>query len=540
MRSFSKTLLVVAVVVGGLTATRTAQAQSFGVELQNTMMPASGGMGGTSIARPQDVVSAINANPASMSQFKGTQFMFGGGWAEANLHIRQSAALPIANVSPYSATSGTPGSGLGNIGLTQNYDSWGKPVTIGLGLITNAGAGVDFRKIPQSNGTTAEFVDLQFTGGMSVQLTDRFAVGATVSLGEAFLDAPYSGIGAMVPAYGLRGAIGLSYQLTDATTLGMYYQTREDFVFQDAIRLATPGNTFSKAFDVQMGLPDTIGFGVSNTSLMDGQLLLALDVLYKQWDNCDLFRDIYRNQWVIQTGAQFSSGRNRFRLGYVWAENPIVPVTSVTVDGIPIQDAAAGEFDSQRAQSAPSGYRPVARSGNVTAPRPVTTMLTSVVGYGLVLMLVLIVGVFGGDPFDRRGQAPLWLKWNWTVLVSLGLCGILLGVTMTVTRVVQRIDEELVFNPLQNRRPQIPMGLFLIGVSAVNFWAAALLYILFGVLRESLTLSMLRVFGAVVTVVMLLSAVYEPGRDAIAALGGNMVFIALLLGWWLGDFFRTD
>jgi long-chain fatty acid transport protein len=53
--------------------------QSFGVELQNTLMPASGGMGGVSIARPQDLTSAMNANPASLSQFRGTQFPFGGG-----------------------------------------------------------------------------------------------------------------------------------------------------------------------------------------------------------------------------------------------------------------------------------------------------------------------------------------------------------------------------------------------------------------------------------------------------------------------------
>jgi hypothetical protein len=45
--------------------------QSFGVELQNTLMSASGGMGVVSIARLQDLTSAMNANPASLSQFRG-------------------------------------------------------------------------------------------------------------------------------------------------------------------------------------------------------------------------------------------------------------------------------------------------------------------------------------------------------------------------------------------------------------------------------------------------------------------------------------
>jgi len=40
-------------------------------------------MAGVSIARPQDVPSAIFGNPATLAQFQGTQFTLGGGWMEA-------------------------------------------------------------------------------------------------------------------------------------------------------------------------------------------------------------------------------------------------------------------------------------------------------------------------------------------------------------------------------------------------------------------------------------------------------------------------
>ena len=63
------------------------KAQSFGIELHNTMMPASGGMAGVSIAEPQDLVSAINANPATLTQFQGTQFLMGGGWVEPTFDL---------------------------------------------------------------------------------------------------------------------------------------------------------------------------------------------------------------------------------------------------------------------------------------------------------------------------------------------------------------------------------------------------------------------------------------------------------------------
>ena len=59
-----------------------AWGQSFGIELHNTVTPAAGAMGGVCLARPQGVMSAVNGNPATLTQFEGTQFMVGGAWSE--------------------------------------------------------------------------------------------------------------------------------------------------------------------------------------------------------------------------------------------------------------------------------------------------------------------------------------------------------------------------------------------------------------------------------------------------------------------------
>ena len=75
-------LACIAVVWSLAVAPAIVRGQTFGVELNNTLMPASGGMAGVSIARPQDLTSAINANPATLTQFKGTQATFSGAWAE--------------------------------------------------------------------------------------------------------------------------------------------------------------------------------------------------------------------------------------------------------------------------------------------------------------------------------------------------------------------------------------------------------------------------------------------------------------------------
>src|SRR5262245_44041950 len=116
--------------------TRAASAQSFGVELNNTLMPASGGMAGVSIAQPQDLTSSLNGNPATLTQFAGTQFLFGGAWAEPTFNLTQTGNIPIIGpprIEPFSAKSTAPGFPLGNIGVTQDLSELGLPATFGIG-----------------------------------------------------------------------------------------------------------------------------------------------------------------------------------------------------------------------------------------------------------------------------------------------------------------------------------------------------------------------------------------------------------------------
>jgi len=313
-----------------------AKAQSFGVELHNTLMPASGGMGGVSVARPQDLTSAINANPATLTQYQGTQFLFGGAWAEPTYNVSHDGGV-LPGVGNFSAKSGTPGAAGGNIGVTQDFSALGMPATLGIGFISNAGGGTDFRDVLASNGTSSQLIVLEITNSLGVQLTDRFAAGASISLGTAFYDGLFVGQSAMVPDYALRGSVGFTYELAPSTTMGFYYQTKQNFTFDDAIRLELPLGGFDPIVrDIKMSLPDNLVLGVANNSLMNGQLLLAFDVIYKQWDNADLFEAIYDNQWVFQAGAQYSSGRKRFRLGYVFAQNPLQSNVGFTAGGVTV------------------------------------------------------------------------------------------------------------------------------------------------------------------------------------------------------------
>src|SRR6188508_1050226 len=94
--------------IGLCLVAQAVHAQSFGVELNNALMPAAGAMGGVSVAQPQDLTSSLNGNPATLTQFQGTQFLFGGAWAEPTFNLTQTSNIPTvgpALIAPYSAKS---------------------------------------------------------------------------------------------------------------------------------------------------------------------------------------------------------------------------------------------------------------------------------------------------------------------------------------------------------------------------------------------------------------------------------------------------
>jgi long-chain fatty acid transport protein len=137
----------------------------------------------------------------------------------------------------------------------------------------------------------------------------------------------------MTNAYALRGGFGLDYELGDATWLGAYYQSTQAFRFENEAILFSE----RRPRDVDMGLPQQVGMGIANESLLDGRLLVAADALYLDWRSAALFQNIYRGQWVMQLGTQYrATDRVKLRLGYALAQNPIDPTVGTRVAAIDV------------------------------------------------------------------------------------------------------------------------------------------------------------------------------------------------------------
>jgi long-chain fatty acid transport protein len=352
MDSLLKRLALASSLVLGLAVgSQSACGQGYGTDLQNVLAPASGGMAGVSVAMPQDVPSAIFGNPATLTQFHGTQFTFGGGWLEGYPTITNNGSLNTAAPGvPFSVTSRAQGFPAVEIGVTQDFECFNIPGTLGLGVAGLSGMAAEYRgRAPAGsfvNDITTELLILGINLDAGVQLTDNLSAGAAFTVSPAFEQLGFVGplvSTAMVNSWGIRGTFGLDYAWNECTDLGFYYMTPLDFQFPNALRI---GTTYH---DIRIEQPTSFGWGIANHGFMNGRLLVAADVYYKLWEDADLYRDIYLNQWAFAIGSQLTNGRYKYRLGYSYNENPMNHDVGNNLDGIPIGQAAVQLFQAASA-----------------------------------------------------------------------------------------------------------------------------------------------------------------------------------------------
>ena len=122
--------------------------QTYGIDFRNTLMPASGGLAGTSVEPSHDFLSAINANPAARTHSKGTRFTIGRASAEVTVDLEQTSPIPLLGVAPFSAKSSTPGAIVPAIGVAHEVDGLWLPTTAGLAVLGAAGGGSSPVQVP--------------------------------------------------------------------------------------------------------------------------------------------------------------------------------------------------------------------------------------------------------------------------------------------------------------------------------------------------------------------------------------------------------
>jgi hypothetical protein len=133
-------------------------------------------------------------------------------------------------------------------------------------------------------------------------------------------------------------------------------------------------------------------------------------------------------------------------------------------------------------------------------------------------------------------------RWSTQLITMMCLEGAIVGFFLAMTGVIRDLDDELVFQMVRGpgvRPASYPIGLILVLINFFSFYLAAVIYVIMGLVQESLSKSVIRALGAVFAITLALSIVYASiGGTQVLFFGGNLVLPALLIGWAIGDMCR--
>ena len=312
-------------------ATSNVMAGPYGYDLHNVLAPVSASMAGTSIAKPMDNVSAVFGNPATLSEFRGTEFTFGATYYKDEAQLDHDGSV---TGGAFSNRNNNEGYIVPQVAVTQDLRGLGLPATLGAGLTATSGIGVEYREEPNSLGLGAEYINIGANLGLSWDLTDNLTLGTAATLNYSMLDLGLAAAGAQTHDIAVKGSLGLTYALPHATQVGLFYHTELRQNFDDIVQISDSGTGVLQDDGVTViandgryrnliiEQPRTLGVGISNESMMDGNLYLAADIMYKNWANAEFWQDLYKDQWIFSMGAQMTNGPWEYRAGYGYATDP--------------------------------------------------------------------------------------------------------------------------------------------------------------------------------------------------------------------------
>jgi len=339
MKKFNRLALSTALLTA-MTST-SVMAGPYGYDLHNVLAPVSASMAGTSIAKPLDNVSAIFGNPAGLSEFRGTEFTFGATWYKPNVELTSSITKSFALGQEFKEGNGNEGYLVPEIGVTQDLRGLGIPGTLGAGVTATNGIGAEFRENPNSIGASAELIVIGANLGLSWDLSENLTIGSAATVTYSMLDLGIASVAAQTHDIAVKGSLGMTYKLPHHTQIGMFYHSELRQDFDDIIQTSpksgqlplnntataaggspatTPMDGSFQSLNIEQ--PRTLGVGISNEMLMDGNLLLAADIMYKNWGNANFWKDVYKDQWIFSLGAQLTDGPWEWRAGYGYADDP--------------------------------------------------------------------------------------------------------------------------------------------------------------------------------------------------------------------------
>ncbi len=308
-------------------------------------------MAGADTAVARDT-SALNTNPAGLTQIKGQAFDgFGTMLRTIDLAHKDSFDNDVHASNRYTF--------LGGGGYAKSLDS--VPCTAGVGLFAQGGAGGVFKHVDNVFGTRDRLSSLfgiaKIIPGMGCQITDKLSIGASVALIYASLDQevfPNTPTQGGLASYKLEDTqslktgfkLGMMYQLTPEVTLGASYTSKTELPLTGG-EMTVNDNVLGKvkyrhASVKGLALPQEIALGIALKPTDDW--LLSFKLNWIDWSgaikdvtteasgpNNALAQPIqlttagdWKNQLVFATGAAYTlNEKTTLYAGYNYGRNPV-------------------------------------------------------------------------------------------------------------------------------------------------------------------------------------------------------------------------
>lgn len=172
-------------------------------------------------------------------------------------------------------------------------------------------------------------------------------------------------------------------------------------------------------------------------------------------------------------------------------------------------------------------------------PIPKRDIAVNTTWWAIAFFLLIMIGVYPGKPIPwLRVFIPQVSLWSWNLVGFIAGASVVVGIVLAVSGTVRHPDEELVFDS-GSGWIAFPTGLILLFGSGVFFLGAAGFYFLVGLLQNNLSKSVMTTFACVICVVLLSALMYNPAATKqVLLFGGNVSFIPMLVGWYIGAMFR--
>jgi curved DNA-binding protein CbpA len=171
--------------------------------------------------------------------------------------------------------------------------------------------------------------------------------------------------------------------------------------------------------------------------------------------------------------------------------------------------------------------------------------LIAVAGLGAVVGMVAAFGMgrLPPAPAGRLGW-PIVPGWTDMLLCLLVISGWALGVTLALTGALRALDDEFFYPRAGRTRSLLPLGLLVAITGGLFYYLGAAIYLVAASVQECLSGSVLLVLGGSALLMGAFAGVawlrlhdVEMAQQLLLV-GGNVIFLSMLAGWFFGDIFR--